>query len=62
MAVLRAMDATAVHDVVARKGAMARLLATFDSRGALYPVLTARAALDGGHRCVPGCICVMVGQ
>jgi hypothetical protein len=62
MAVLRATDAMAVLEVVAKKGATARLLATCDPRRVLYPLLRARAALNGGHRCVRCCICPAVGQ
>ncbi len=62
MAVLRAMDAMAVLEVVANQAATARLLAACDPRRALYPLLAARAALDGGHRCVACCICPVVGQ
>jgi hypothetical protein len=62
MTVFGAMDATAVLEAVANKAATARLLAACHPRPVLYPLLTVRAALDGGHRCGPCCICPVVGR
>ena len=62
MAAFRATDATALLEAVAHKSAAARLLAIYDPRGVQYPLLTARAALDGGHRCNSYCICLVVGR
>jgi len=61
MAVLRATDAMAVLAVAANKGATARLLAACDPRRVLYPLLTVRAGLDGGHRCVRCDVCPVAG-
>ena len=61
MVVPRTIDVTVILVVAANKAATAGLLAVRPPRRILYPVLTVRAALDGGHRCGPACICALVG-
>jgi hypothetical protein len=60
MTILTAINAITVLQVLANKEAAHRLQTACDTRVVLYPLLNARAALDGGHRCVRSCICPVV--